>query len=165
MLWGISRRGIRPLGGGNQEGWGCAGSWDTVSFRYCHTALLPSPGAQVMLNGAGRCTRGAPGCGSGKVPGCPAGLSSLLGIRTLPERWRAEAKCLEPRGVRADTVGKPRSTEGRGCGAGSLWIHGGCYDTSDYINNSLNKTTCDHILFAIPQCSADSTQALATLVY
>lgn len=52
-----------------------------------------------------------------------------------------------------------------GCRAGSLGIQKDCYYTSDYINNSLNKTTCDHILFSIPQCSADSAQTFATLVY
>lgn len=91
--------------------------------------------------------------------------SLLLGVKVFTKQQHIEVKCLELRGIHVDMVGKPRSTVCRSCGAGSLWVRGDCYYTSDYINNSLNKTTCDHILLSIPQCSADSTQALARLVY
>lgn len=60
-----------------------------------------------------------------------------------------DVKHWELRGVYVDTVQKPRGTISRDCGAGRLRIQGHCYYTSDYINNSLNKTTCDHILFPI----------------
>lgn len=163
----LNSHGAREAPGCRMSYQGSSGIQDAASEEHqdAGCCIRGAARCRMLHQGSSRMQDAAPGCSSGNATGSSVGPNSLLGIRILTEQRCAEAKHLKLSGVHADTMGKPGSSVCRGCGAGSLWLQGHCYYTSDYINNSLTKTTCDHILFSIPQCSADSAQALATLVY